>query len=142
MMLVRLLYVSRAVNPEDQKAIDGILGVARTHNAGQGITGILCYGDGVFMQCIEGGRAAINRLYAQILRDPRHQDVVLLRYEEITERQFSGWTMGLVNLNRVNTSIMLKYSETPTFDPYSVSGEASQAMLQELIATASIIGRS
>jgi len=140
-MLVRLLYVSRAVDPNDQKAIDGILTSARTHNASEGITGILCFGDGVFMQCIEGGRDAINRLYALILRDPRHKDVVLLRYEEITERQFSGWTMGLVNLNRVNTSIMLKYSDTPKFDPYSVSGAASQAMLQELIVTASIIGR-
>ncbi len=140
-MLVRLLYVSRAVDPNDQKAIDGILTSARTHNASEGITGILCFGDGVFMQCIEGGRDAINRLYALILRDPRHKDVVLLRYEEITERQFSGWTMGLVNLNRVNTSIMLKYSDTPKFDPYSVSGTASQAMLQELIVTASIIGR-
>ena len=141
-MLVRLLYVSRALDPNDQKAIEGILSSARVHNASEGITGILCFGDGVFMQCIEGGRDAINRLYALILRDPRHKDVVLLRYEEITERQFSGWTMGMVNLNRVNTSIMLKYSETPTFDPYSVSGAASQAMLQELIVTASIIGRA
>ena len=141
-MLVRLLYVSRATDPADQKAVDGILGSARAHNASLGITGILCYGDGIYMQCIEGGRNAINKLYAQIQADDRHHDVVLLRYEEITERNFSGWTMGLVNLNRVNMSIMLKYSETPTFDPYSVSGEASQAMLQELMATASIIGRS
>jgi hypothetical protein len=141
-MLVRLLYVSRAVDPSDQKAVEGILSAARAHNASLGITGILCYGDGVYMQCIEGGRSAVNKLYAQIVADSRHHDVVLLRYEEITERSFSGWTMGMVNLNRVNMSIMLKYSETPTFDPYAVSGEASQAMLQELMATASIVGRA
>lgn len=141
-MLVRLLYVSKAVNPADQKAIESIVGVAREYNTSHGITGVLCYGDGVFMQCLEGGRDAVNALYAHIIRDKRHQDVVLLRYEEIIERQFSGWTMGLVNLNRINMSIMLKYSETPTFNPYAVTGEASQAMLQELIATASVIGHA
>ncbi len=139
-MLVRLLYVSKAVNPADQKAIESIVGVARQYNTGHGLTGVLCYGDGVFMQCLEGGRDAVNALYGHIIRDKRHQDVVLLHYEEIVEREFSGWTMGLVNLNRINMSIMLKYSETPTFNPYAVTGAASYAMLRELMATASIIG--
>lgn len=141
-MLVRLLYVSKAVNPADQKAIEGIVKVAREYNTDHGITGVLCYGDGVFMQCLEGGRHAVNALYGHIISDKRHQDVVLLRYEEIVERQFGGWTMGVVNLNRINMSIMLKYSETPTFDPYAVSGAASQAMLEELMATASVIGHA
>lgn len=141
-MLVRLLYVSKAVNPADQKAIEGIVKVAREYNTDHGITGVLCYGDGVFMQCLEGGRDAVNALYGHIISDKRHQDVVLLRYEEIVERQFGGWTMGVVNLNRINMSIMLKYSETPTFNPYAVSGAASQAMLEELMATASVIGHA
>lgn len=141
-MLVRLLYVSRAVQPEDQKAVDGILRVGRQYNTDHGITGVLCYGDGVFMQCLEGARTAVNALYAVIMADPRHKDVVLLRYEEIVERRFSGWTMGLVNLNRVNRSIMLKYSELPQFNPYAVSGAASAAMLEELMATASVIGHT
>jgi len=68
--------------------------------------------------------------------------VVLLHYEEITERRFSGWTMGQVNLARINPSIVLKYSDRPVLDPFSVSGQASMAMLEELIATASIVGRT
>ena len=67
---------------------------------------------------------------------------MLLHYEEITERRFGGWTMGQVNLARVNASIVLKYSERPELDPYSVSGRVSLALLEELMATASIIGRS
>jgi hypothetical protein len=50
--------------------------------------------------------------------------------------------MGLVNIAKLNTSILLKYSERPEFDPYSVSGNVSLALLQELMATASIVGRS
>jgi hypothetical protein len=49
--------------------------------------------------------------------------------------------MGQVNLSRINTSILLKYSEMPGLDPYAVSGSVSLALLEELMATASIIGR-
>jgi hypothetical protein len=141
-MLVRLLYVSRAVDPEDTKAIQSILDSAREHNLGNGITGILCYGGGIYLQAIEGGRLQVNELYGHIVRDERHKDVALLHYEEITERRFSGWTMGQVNLAKLNTSIVLKYSERPELDPYSVSGAVSLALLEELMLTASIIGRA
>ena len=76
------------------------------------------------------------------MRDPRHRDIAMLHFEEVTERRFAGWTMGQVNLAKINPSIVLKYSERPTLDPFSVSGKVSMALLEELIATASIIGRA
>jgi len=141
-MLVRLLYVSRATDPKANEETDAILDSSRQHNIANGITGILCYGGGIYLQAIEGGRNQVNELYGHILRDARHKDVVLLHYEEITERRFGGWTMGKVNLSKLNTSIVLKYSETPDLDPYSVSGAVSLALLEELMLTASIIGRA
>ena len=141
-MLVRLLYVSRAIDKNAQGAIESILTASRGHNISNGITGILCYGGDVFLQAIEGGRDAVDELYNHITKDPRHKDVVVLHYQEIRERRFGGWTMGQVNLAKLNTSIVLKYSERPEFDPYSVSGEVSLALLEELMATASIIGRA
>jgi hypothetical protein len=141
-MLVRLLYVSRAVSPDSPETIESILSDSRAHNLGQGITGILCYGGGIFLQAIEGGRMQVNGLYSHIVGDKRHKDVVLLHYEEISERHFGGWTMGQVNLAKLNTSIVLKYSERPELDPYAVSGRVSLALLEELMATASIIGRA
>jgi hypothetical protein len=45
-------------------------------------------------------------------------------------------------LDKLNPSIVLKYSETADLDPYSVSGVVSFALLEELMATASIIGRA
>ena len=74
-------------------------------------------------------------------RDARHKDVVLLHYEEIFERRFGGWTMGQVNLSKLNASTLLKYSEKPELDPYKVSGKVSLALLEELMATAAIVGR-
>lgn len=140
-MLVRLLYASRAVDTSPE-AIESILHQSRDHNPSTGVTGVLCYGGGIFLQAIEGGRMAISALYGHIQRDPRHKDVVLLHYEEISERRFAGWTMGEVNMTRINASILLKYAEKPELDPYSVSGTVSLALLEELMATASIIGRA
>jgi len=140
-MLVRLLYASRAIAP-GSIAIDEILAQSRQGNPSSGITGILCYGGGIFLQAIEGGRTPVSELYSHIQRDPRHTDVVLLHYEEISERRFSGWTMGQVNMSKINASILLKYAEKPELDPYSVSGKVSLALLEELMATASIIGRA
>ena len=140
-MLVRLLYASRAVDTSPA-AIEAILTQSRQHNPHCGITGVLCYGAGIFLQAIEGGRAAVSDLYGHIQRDPRHKDVELLDFEEISERRFGGWTMGQVNVSKINHSILLKYSEKPELDPYAVSGKVSFALLEELMATTSIIGRA
>ncbi len=139
-MLVRLLYCSRAVDTRPE-AIEAILEKARQHNPVSGITGILCYGGGIFLQAIEGGRMQVSELFGTIQKDVRHKDVALLHFEEIFERRFGGWTMGQVNLNKLNHSILLKYSEKPELDPYSVSGKVSLALLEDLMATAAICGR-
>ena len=102
---------------------------------------MLCYGGGIFLQALEGGRTAVSELYARIVSDPRHKDVVLLLYEEISERRFGGWTMGQVNMAKINSTIVLKYSERAELDPYAVSGKVSLALLEDLMATASICGR-
>lgn len=140
-MLVRLLYASRAVD-NDASAVESILAQSRAHNTECGVTGILCHGGGVFLQAIEGGRNTISTLYGHIQRDSRHKDVVLLHYEEIEQRRFGGWTMGQVNLGRLHQSILLRYSERAELDPYVVSGRVSLALLEELMATAAIVGRS
>src|SRR4051812_18498870 len=139
-MLVRLLYASRAVDTSPE-AIEPILQQSRQHNPVSGITGILCYGSGIFLQAMEGGRMQVSELFGHIQRDARHKDVALLHYEEISERRFGGWSMGQVNLSKLNHSLVLKYSERPELDPYSVSGKVSLALLEDLMASASICGR-
>jgi hypothetical protein len=141
-MLVRLLYASRSIDSNRASVIESIMIQSRAHNPERGITGILCYGGDIFMQVLEGGRSEVNELYGHIVRDPRHREVAVLKYEDITERRFSGWTMGQVNIDKINPSVLLKYSARPILDPYSVSGDVSMALLEELISTAAIIGRA
>jgi Sensors of blue-light using FAD len=140
-MLVRLMYASRAEPSISQEALHGILRKSKLNNAKVGVTGVLCFSESIFIQVLEGGRDAVNELYLRIARDPRHHHVVLLSYEEIPERRFTGWSMGQVNMSRLNTGLLLKYSETAILDPYAVSGKVSMALFDELVATASIMGQ-
>jgi len=140
-MLVRLMYASRAAKPLDPEELSTILRQSKAGNPAAGITGVLCCTGGVFIQVIEGGRAAVNALYRRISADTRHQDVTLLTYEEISERRFASWSMGQVNMTRLNPAVLLKYSETATLDPYAVSGKVTAALFEELVATAAIMGQ-
>ena len=139
-MLVRLLYASRAVPAVDHEELLAILKKSKTNNLAHGVTGVLCFSEGIFMQVLEGGRGPVNQLYNRIVSDSRHTDVELLSYAEVGERRFAGWSMGQVNMSRVNPALLLKYSERPSLDPYLVSGTVSMALFEELMATASIIG--
>ena len=141
-MLVRLLYASRAASaPIAPEAMMAILRQSKANNPLHGITGVLCCSQDIFLQVLEGGRSAVNRLYNRISADPRHKDVELLSYQQISERRFAGWSMGQVNLTRLNPGLLLKYSASASLDPYAVSGEVSLALLDELVATASILGQ-
>ena len=141
-MLVRLMYASRAVAAVNQEELVAILRKSKAKNPALGITGVLCFSEGIFLQALEGGRTAVNQLYNRIAADPRHTGVELLCYEEIGERRFAGWSMGQVNLSSLNPALLLKYSERPTLDPFAVSGQASLALFEELLATASVCGQA
>lgn len=140
-MLVRLLYASRSPDTTSCDTVHAIVQQARLHNPQHGITGVLCHTEHVFIQVLEGGRAAVNHLYGEILRDPRHKDVILLDYAEISERRYACWTMGQANLSKINPSIVLKYSPLPELNPHHMSGKMLLALIDELMATASIVGR-
>jgi hypothetical protein len=140
-MLVRLLYASRTTTPIDEQLIAAILEQSRKYNLQHGITGVLCTASPgeVFLQLLEGSRAAVNTLYGNIVRDPRHCDITLLDYAEITQRRFSSWRMGRVNLNRVNQGTILRFSDGPVLDPFTLSGQTTLALLDELTSTAAIV---
>ena len=140
-MLVRLLYASRATRPITPGAHESILEQSRAHNPKLGITGVLCYSDDVFIQVLEGGRDEVCELYNTIARDDRHQNVRILSFEEIRERRFGNWTMGQVNLAKVNPSLLLKYGERAELNPFICSGQASMALLEELISAALVGSR-
>lgn len=141
-MLVRCVYASRSIEPVEKKLLSSILEVSRKRNQERGITGFLCISGDIFIQVLEGGRDAISELFVKIANDPRHTSVRLLAYEEIPQRKFGGWSMGQVDLKKVNASLLLKYHETAELDPFTCSGSATMALLDELASTAAILGKT
>lgn len=140
-MLVRCLYASRPSSALEGPELDRILHQSRKNNPALGITGLLCVSDNLFVQVIEGGRDEVCELYNAIVRDPRHQNVRMLSYEEITQRQFGNWTMGQVSIKKLNPSLVLKYFRRLEFDPFECSGAATLSLLNDLVATAAIVNR-
>ena len=133
---------SRPAKPITPALTDEILLQSRTNNPRRGITGLLCFTNNAFVQVIEGGRDEVCQLFNAIVRDDRNVDVRLLVYEEITERHFGSWTMGQVSLEGINPSLLLKYYVKAEFNPFNASGQATMAMLMELVATGSIVSRA
>jgi len=140
-MLVRLLYASRAAEPITAGLLDAILAQSRSNNPPLGVTGLLCVSDDTFIQVLEGGRDEVCDIYNAIVRDSRHTQVRLLRYDEIEERRFGAWTMGQVRLDKVNPALLLKYFRCAKLNPFETSGRATLALLEELVAHAAIVSR-
>jgi hypothetical protein len=135
-MLIRLIYVSKAVDPQSSVLTDSILNQAHDWNTKNDITGVLCEGQGVFLQALEGERGQVTRLYARISTDPRHKDLELIHCESITRRRYGEWSMARVGLSDVDPQTKIVW---PDFDPYSANGLLVMARIDKLIAQGSVI---
>ena len=133
-MLIRLIYLSRPVGLQTAALTDSILRKAHAWNAQNDITGVLCEGQGMYLQALEGERGAVTGLYARIFEDPRHTHLELLHCESITERRYRGWSMARVSLSDVDPQTKIDW---PAFDPYSASGAQVMARIDELVARGS-----
>lgn len=133
MQLVRLVYVSKVSSSDfDTKELADIRKKSEANNSGGDITGALAFGNDCFLQCIEGGRTAVNKLYTKISTDPRHSDVLLLGYEDISTRSFAEWSMKVILLTEEKKTIVKKHSITSNFEPYIMSSKSAHSLLCDL----------
>ena len=130
-MHIQLLYVSRAVGPQTSTVTASILTTAQANNPRHGIGGVLCQGQGLYLQLLEGKRSAVNRLFASILVDARHTDVELLHLQEVERPRFAAWSMAHVELRADDPMILMQH---PEFDPYSAPGAIAMRLIDELCA--------
>jgi hypothetical protein len=93
-MLIQLIYVSSAVRLLSEDELLELLAQARETNRHRNITGMLLYGEGNFLQVLEGEAADVDAVYATIQQDPRHHHLLLIEREPIAARNFSEWSMG------------------------------------------------
>lgn len=112
MAFTQLIYVSDLVN-KNETELGPILESAVRHNREDGITGMLLYSGGNFLQVLEGTETQVRSTYERICHDPRHSNITLLTEEEVPERQFINWSMGYKQLDAEEIAKFSKY--TPYF---------------------------
>jgi len=113
--MFRVVYASTAVKPFSEQQLEAHLKRYRERNGKRGITGMLLYKEGNFMQCLEGPKKIVLALLAKIQSDPRHRDVIVLLSEEKVEREFSEWTMGFKKIGRNTAREIPGYSDFLNF---------------------------
>ena len=91
--MYHLAYVSAAKKEHFPDELDALLEKARKKNAQLGITGLLVFRDGHFIQILEGEQQAVQELFESIRKDDRHDNVTLIDGEPLKTRQFSDWSM-------------------------------------------------
>lgn len=135
--LVQIVYVSRstfAPMPAErgiEPSVARILAQSRLNNARRGLVGALYFGDGCFFQCLEGRAADVDRLYASLLRDPRHTDLKVLSRRAIARTRFADWSMKYVPLDKAMQALLREQGLT-VFDPYQFD-DATVARVLELL---------
>lgn len=131
MFLTRLIYASTITENFASTSLEDILKVGRINNTNNGITGMLCFNNKYFIQCLEGSRKAVNDTYNKILTDERHTDIMLLEYSQIDERVFSDWCMGCIPKSKFTDPLILKFSASIDFNPYDMSSSSVYQLLLE-----------
>ncbi|WP_448564029.1 BLUF domain-containing protein [Thalassotalea ganghwensis] len=139
MYLVRLIYASKTQEDFGPQNIENIIDKARVYNHQHDITGILCFSNKYFLQCLEGSRTSVNNLYHKILNDDRHKEALMLEYTEISERDFGQWEMGYVPDSSLTKKLNLRFSGNSIFDPFKMSGDSAHKLLLALRANIPVI---
>ncbi|MBK5930033.1 BLUF domain-containing protein [Halochromatium salexigens] len=132
MPLTRIVYCSELVKNIGSNEISDILDVSRENNAKQAVSGVLLFNSDYFLQCLEGSRAAVNRIYCRICCDQRHHNAQLLAYGEVSQRLFGAWSMAYVPWTEATRTTIAQYSSSTEFNPYQMSSESVIKLLEEL----------
>lgn len=133
-MLMRLIYCSARDNSV-RLDLQNLLSKAVANNQELGVTGLLWYDGNNFVQALEGHRRAVNEVYSKnIAGDPRHHSLVLISCEDIEQRLFPNWSMGLAqDIGQSSAGAkLLRYLPTEKLDPYAVRASSMLSLLEEL----------
>ncbi|MGB2047859.1 MAG: BLUF domain-containing protein [Psychrobacter celer] len=116
------MYISRITSTglSSPSTLNDISEIAIERNQTDEITGILCYGNGYFLQCVEGSEQALTNLKNRLLADERHKDMEILDFSAIDERRFSSWSLRSITLERWMTRDP-ELKKLMPFKPYSWS---------------------
>lgn len=96
--MLRVTYLSRSSNLLTSKALVELLEQCKVNNLSLGVTGMLIYGNGTFLQTLEGDANTVETLLEKIKHDKRHREFQLIKREVTSTRAHENWSMGFERL--------------------------------------------
>ena len=133
--MFQLVYASTAAKLFSSNELFEQLARYREKNLRLGITGLLLYKHGSFMQVLEGEEETVRSLYATIHDDPRHHHVLLLMALPVAERQFPSWSMRFKDLDEMDAGVVPGYHPCPALSAADDELSWQASVARSLLAT-------
>ncbi|MBM3339889.1 MAG: BLUF domain-containing protein [Betaproteobacteria bacterium] len=125
--MLRVTYLSRETDSFSARGLIELLEHCKNNNPALGITGMLMYANGTFLQTLEGEAETVEILLAKIERDKRHHGFQVIKRESIDERIYKNWSMGFERLTEaaLHDEPALKAFQLDDFNPEFLSAHPS-----------------
>ena len=108
--LLSTVYVSSATELMSREQLFEILRLSQANNGKVGVTGMLLYKDGNFLQVLEGPEAATQSVLNRVETDPRHRGIIVLAKRKIKRRHFGKWSMAFANVEEIPAELNQAFS--------------------------------
>ncbi len=92
-----LTYRSRATSTPSVSELQSLASKARRRNRALGVTGMLLFEDGRFLQTLEGPPEGLEAIWNSVARDQRHSEIEVLSEHVVPARLFSDWDLLFCN---------------------------------------------
>lgn len=97
--MIRLSYISQASWQLSDEELNSLLETCRANNRACDVTGVLYYGNDMFLQVLEGPQGAVEQIFRRIRKDRRHHDIHLIEKIPIDRRRFGDFNMAFSRLS-------------------------------------------
>lgn len=132
-MVFQLLYVSAAVALMSEAELAALLAQSRRFNAEHGLTGMLLYLEGTFVQVLEGDEPVVRALYTKIMRDARHTGCQVYLERLVPEREFAEWSMGFRALSGIKPEQLPGFTDLPAWGQRTAAAPQTRGSLRRML---------
>lgn len=133
-MISQLIYTSDAAEGLTDADLKAILESARQNNTQLGLTGMLLFGRGHFIQVLEGPSDAIETMMARIGADSRNTGLRRLMERTVEAPEFADWSMGFHHLSEADwtnhPAVNQFLADPPDMSHFNAYGSPARFILQ------------
>lgn len=134
--MIQLIYASYAAQGMTSLDLQHLQHQSQTNNERKGITGLLLYKAGAFIQVLEGEEEGVLSLFNTISRDTRHTNIRKLVQQRTEMREFAQWSMGFGDLDTLELPQLKTHENLDTFQANLVKPKYAKMLLSTFLQVA------